>query len=123
MRRPQRAALSVYVGPIPAASRANPVGPAPGLPPFVQQAMVWQGDVCFRAYEETAPQINTTAVEVLDFPDNGPGIDDDSGANDTTRAGMQYARWDLVKNVFLLPHDHGVTSIGATLTANDHVHP
>jgi hypothetical protein len=37
------------------ASGANPVRPASGLPAFIQQAVVWQGHVCFRAHEETAP--------------------------------------------------------------------
>jgi hypothetical protein len=105
------------------ASSANPVRPASGLPAFVQQAVVWQGHMCFRAHEETAPQINATGVEMLDFLDDGPWINDDSGTDDTARTWMQHTRRDLVKNVFLLPHDHCVTSIGAALTANDHVHP
>src|SRR5215813_6817467 len=100
------------------ASGANPVCPASSLPAFFQQAVVWQGHVCFWAHEETAPQINTAAVEVLDFLDDGPRINDDSGTDDTARARMQHTRWDLVKNVFLLPHDHCVTSIGAALTAH-----
>jgi hypothetical protein len=62
-------------------------------------------------------------VEVLDFLDDGPRINDDSGTDDTARAWMQHPRRDLVKNVFLLPHNHCVTSISATLAANDHVHP
>src|SRR5919109_3755519 len=105
------------------ASGANPIHSASGLPAFFQQAVVWQSHVGFWAHEETAPQINTTAVEVLNFPDDGPRINDDSGANDTARPWMQHTRRDLMKNVFLLPHDHCVTSIGAALTANDHVHP
>src|SRR5712692_10310693 len=105
------------------ASGADPIRSASGLPAFFQQAVVWQGHVCFRAHEETAPQINTAAVEVLDFLNDGPRINNDSSTNDTARAWMQHTRWDLMKNVFLLPHDHCVTSIGAALTANDHVHP
>src|SRR5215813_2496811 len=37
------------------ASGANPVRPASGLSTFVQQAVVWQGHVCLRTHEETAP--------------------------------------------------------------------
>ena len=107
----------------PPAGGANPVRSTSGLPAFVQQAVVWQGHVRFRAHEETAPQINTAAVEMLDFLDDGPRVNDDPGTNDTARTRVQHTRWDLVKNVFLLPHDHCVTSIGAALTAYDHVHP
>jgi hypothetical protein len=73
------------------ASSANPIGPASSLSAFFQQAVVGQGYVRFRAHEEAAPQINPASVEVLDFLNNGPGINDDSGADDTTRVWMQDA--------------------------------
>jgi hypothetical protein len=70
------------------ASGTNPIGAASGFSAFFQQAVVWQGHVCFWAYEETPSQINAATVQVLNFLDNGPRINDDSGTNDTARAWM-----------------------------------